>query len=100
MATAAKQGAATRTTVLPNGLTIATENNPSAGAATVGVWIDAGSRLESVQTHGVANVLERAAIQVRNSLYKSRKLDVLIIILGQGCCIGKAWWCFSITNYS
>lgn len=70
MATAAKQGAATRTTVLPNGLTIATENNPSAGAATVGVWIDAGSRLESVQTHGVANVLERAAIQVRNSLYK------------------------------
>ncbi|KAI9320487.1 Metalloenzyme, LuxS/M16 peptidase-like protein [Dichotomocladium elegans] len=65
MATAASKQAAvaTRTTVLPNGFTIATEENPSAGAATVGVWIDAGSRLESAQTHGVASLLERAAVQ-------------------------------------
>lgn len=64
-ASAAKQGAATRTTTLSNGFTIATEENPNAGAATVGVWIDAGSRLESAQTHGVANLLGRVAFNVR-----------------------------------
>ncbi|KAI9497346.1 Metalloenzyme, LuxS/M16 peptidase-like protein [Zychaea mexicana] len=63
----AKQGFATRTTVLPNGFTIATEENPSAGAATVGVWVEAGSRLETPQTHGVANFLERATVQSKNA---------------------------------
>lgn len=64
MATAAKQASATRVTNLPNGLTVATEENPSAGAATVGVWIDAGSRAESAKTNGLANFLEHVAVQV------------------------------------
>ncbi|KAG0171128.1 hypothetical protein DFQ30_001494 [Apophysomyces sp. BC1015] len=55
LATAAKQAYSTRTTVLSNGLTVATEENPNAGAATVGVWIDAGSRSE--QVNGTANFL-------------------------------------------
>lgn len=63
MATAAK-ASATRITNLPNGLTVATEENSSAGAATVGVWIDAGSRAESAKTNGAANLLEHIAIQV------------------------------------
>ncbi|KAI7858948.1 Metalloenzyme, LuxS/M16 peptidase-like protein [Circinella umbellata] len=67
LATVAKQGLATRTTVLPNGFTIATEENPSAGAATVGVWVEAGSRLETQQTHGVANLLEHATVQSKNA---------------------------------
>ncbi|ORY91353.1 putative MAS1-mitochondrial processing peptidase beta chain precursor [Syncephalastrum racemosum] len=65
MATSANQS--TRTTVLPNGFTVATESNPSAGAATVGVWVDAGSRLETAQTHGVANFLERVALKGKTS---------------------------------
>ncbi|KAI8140049.1 mitochondrial processing peptidase beta subunit [Fennellomyces sp. T-0311] len=60
-------GYATRTTVLPNGLTVATEESSSAGAATVGVWVEAGSRLETPQTHGTANLLERASIQSKNA---------------------------------
>ncbi|KAG2205229.1 hypothetical protein INT47_009494 [Mucor saturninus] len=63
MATAAKQATATRVTNLPNGLTVATDENPSAGAATVGVWIDAGSRAESAKTNGLANFLEHVAVQ-------------------------------------
>lgn len=63
MATAAK-ASATRITNLPNGLTVATEENPSSGAATVGVWIDAGSRAESAKTNGAANLLEHITLQV------------------------------------
>ncbi|CAO3651181.1 unnamed protein product [Mucor fragilis] len=63
LATAAKQASATRITNLPNGLTVATEENRSSGAATVGVWIDAGSRNESAKTSGAANLLEHVALQ-------------------------------------
>ena len=65
MATAADQLVNTRTTVLPNGLTIATEENTIGnGAATVGVWIDAGSRAESASNSGSANLIKRIAVQV------------------------------------
>ncbi|KAG7555375.1 Metalloenzyme LuxS/M16 peptidase-like [Arabidopsis suecica] len=48
----------TRVTTLPNGLRVATESNLSAKTATVGVWIDAGSRFESDSTNGTAHFLE------------------------------------------
>ncbi|CAG7890995.1 unnamed protein product [Brassica rapa] len=48
----------TRVTTLPNGLRVATESNLSAKTATVGVWIDAGSRFESDETNGTAHFLE------------------------------------------
>ncbi|XP_052197049.1 probable mitochondrial-processing peptidase subunit beta, mitochondrial [Diospyros lotus] len=48
----------TRVTTLPNGLRIATESNLAASTATVGVWIDAGSRFESEETNGTAHFLE------------------------------------------
>lgn len=48
----------TRVTTLPNGLRVATESNLSAKTATVGVWIDAGSRFESDATNGTAHFLE------------------------------------------
>jgi processing peptidase subunit beta len=63
LATAAKQSAATRITHLPNGLTVATDENASSGAATVGVWIEAGSRHESV--NGTANLLEHVVLEVK-----------------------------------
>ncbi|XP_076917279.1 putative mitochondrial-processing peptidase subunit beta, mitochondrial [Bidens hawaiensis] len=48
----------TRVTTLPNGLRVATESNLSSQTATVGVWIDAGSRFETDETNGVAHFLE------------------------------------------
>ncbi|KAF3431561.1 hypothetical protein FNV43_RR26292 [Rhamnella rubrinervis] len=48
-----------RITTLPNGLKVATQSSPtSEKTATVGVWIDAGSRFETDETNGVAHFLE------------------------------------------
>eukprot|EP01018_Ginkgo_biloba_P021773 Gb_21500 [translate_table: standard] len=49
---------ATRITTLPNGMRVATESNLAAQTATVGVWIDAGSRFETNETNGTAHFLE------------------------------------------
>ncbi|PWZ58465.1 putative mitochondrial-processing peptidase subunit beta, mitochondrial [Zea mays] len=48
----------TRVTTLPNGLRIATESSLAARTATVGVWIDAGSRYENEEAVGVAHFVE------------------------------------------
>ncbi|KAK1272743.1 hypothetical protein QJS04_geneDACA008028 [Acorus gramineus] len=48
----------TRVTTLPNGLRVATESNLASRTATVGVWIDAGSRYETEETNGTAHFLE------------------------------------------
>ncbi|PWA98709.1 Metalloenzyme, LuxS/M16 peptidase-like protein [Artemisia annua] len=48
----------TRVTTLPNGLRVATEANTASATATVGVWIDAGSRFETEENNGVAHFLE------------------------------------------
>lgn len=47
----------TELSALKNGLQIATENS-GAPTATVGLWIDAGSRFESPRNNGVAHFLE------------------------------------------
>ncbi|KAM0071315.1 putative metalloenzyme, LuxS/M16 peptidase, peptidase M16 [Helianthus debilis subsp. tardiflorus] len=46
----------TRVTTLPNGLRIATESNLASQTATVGVWIDTGSRFETEEMNGVRSV--------------------------------------------
>lgn len=56
----------TETTTLSNGLTVATESNPHAQTATVGVWIDAGSRAETDKTNGTAHFLEHMAFKGTN----------------------------------
>ncbi|KAG8707916.1 hypothetical protein FRC08_000216 [Ceratobasidium sp. 394] len=43
---------------LSNGLTIATESHPHAQAATVGVWVDAGSHAKTHETNDTAHFLE------------------------------------------
>lgn len=48
----------TKVTTLPNGLRVATESNLASQTATVGVWIDAGSRFETEETNGTAHFLE------------------------------------------
>ncbi|KAI8910362.1 Metalloenzyme, LuxS/M16 peptidase-like protein [Gorgonomyces haynaldii] len=54
---------ATKITTLPNGFRVATEANNNNQTATVGVWIDAGSRFESRETNGVAHFLEHMAFK-------------------------------------
>ncbi|BFZ64055.1 Mitochondrial-processing peptidase subunit beta [Saitoella coloradoensis] len=53
----------TKTTTLPNGFTVATESSPYAQTATVGVWIDAGSRAENSKNNGTAHFLEHLAFK-------------------------------------
>ncbi len=50
-------------TTLANGLRVATEAAPHAETATVGVWIDAGSRYEDATTNGTAHFLEHMAFK-------------------------------------
>ncbi|CAG8608525.1 13917_t:CDS:2, partial [Cetraspora pellucida] len=53
----------TRSTLISNGLTVATETNPYAQTATVGLWIDAGSRAENSKNNGAAHFLEHMAFK-------------------------------------
>nr|ASF90254.1 hypothetical protein SPAR04890 [Bartheletia paradoxa] len=53
----------TQTTILPNGLTVATESIPSSQTATVGVWIDAGSRADTDKNSGTAHFLEHLSFK-------------------------------------
>ncbi|KAJ1996465.1 Mitochondrial-processing peptidase subunit beta, partial [Coemansia thaxteri] len=54
----------TQITTLPNGFTVATENNPSVKTATVGVWVNSGSRSETAKDNGSAHFLEHMAFKV------------------------------------
>ncbi|KAF9066837.1 mitochondrial processing peptidase beta subunit [Rhodocollybia butyracea] len=62
-ATSTNLGPFTEISTLSNGLTIATESQPHAQTATVGVWIDAGSRAETDKTNGTAHFLEHMAFK-------------------------------------
>ncbi|KAK0244472.1 Metalloenzyme, LuxS/M16 peptidase-like protein [Armillaria nabsnona] len=62
-ATVHNVGPQTEITTLSNGLTVATESQPHAQTATVGVWIDAGSRAETDKTNGTAHFLEHMAFK-------------------------------------
>merc|ERR1712093_369882 len=68
----------TQISTLANGFTVATESQPFAQTATVGVWIDAGSRAETDATEGTAHSLE---LEVENlgahlNAYPSREQTV------------------------
>ncbi|KAG9009570.1 hypothetical protein FRB94_011987 [Tulasnella sp. JGI-2019a] len=66
LATAVPNSPITQITTLSNGLTVATESHPHAQTATVGVWIDAGSRAETDATNGTAHFLEHMAFKGTN----------------------------------
>lgn len=63
LATFAARQPITQVSTLPNGLTVATESTPGAQTATVGAWIDAGSRAESERNNGTAHFLEHLAFK-------------------------------------
>lgn len=52
-----------QTTVLPNGLTVASETMPGTKTATVGMWINAGSRADNPVSSGTAHFLEHLAFK-------------------------------------
>ena len=54
---------AAQVTTLSSGLRVASETNPFAETATVGVWIDAGSRYENAANNGTAHFLEHMAFK-------------------------------------
>lgn len=56
----------TQVSTLPNGLTVASETVPGAQTATVGVWIDSGSRSETARSNGTAHFLEHMAFKGRS----------------------------------
>ncbi|KAG0349742.1 hypothetical protein BGZ54_004226, partial [Gamsiella multidivaricata] len=74
---AATHVSGTRITALKNGLTVATESNPSAQTATVGVFIDAGSRAENAKNNGAAHFLEHMAFKVKNRIARIATLQHL-----------------------
>lgn len=53
----------TRVSVLDNGMRVATEDS-GAPTATVGLWVDTGSRYETESNNGVAHFLEHMAFKV------------------------------------
>lgn len=55
----------TRVTTLANGFRVATQKSPHQ-TATVGVYIDAGSRFENAQNNGTAHFLEHMAFKGTN----------------------------------
>lgn len=53
----------TKVTTLSNGMRVATENLEGE-TATIGVWIDAGSRYEDSRNNGTAHFLEHMIFKV------------------------------------
>lgn len=64
--TAVENSSRYKTTVLPNGLTVASEFMPGTKTATVGVWINAGSRADNPKSSGCAHFLEHLAFKGTN----------------------------------
>lgn len=65
-------------TQLNNGIRVATEDT-GASTATVGLWIDTGSRYETAENNGVAHFLEHMAFKVSHRSDMSKK-NILRIV--------------------
>lgn len=67
---------AEQVTQLDNGLRVGSETAPFAETATVGVWIDAGSRYETDANNGSAHFLEHMAFKgTRVSQWAATKIS-------------------------
>ena len=71
----------TKITVLSNGFRIASESNSNAVTATVGIWLDAGSRFENEKNNGTAHFLEHMAFKGTKSRSQV-ELETLIENMG------------------
>jgi predicted Zn-dependent peptidase len=69
-----------RTTRLPNGVRVVTEHMPHVKTASLGVWIEAGSRHEAPGQEGMAHLWEHMAFKGtthRDALTIAKELDIL-----------------------
>jgi predicted Zn-dependent peptidase len=69
-----------RRTVLPSGLRVVTEEMAGARSATIGVWVDVGSRDETARLHGCSHFLEHLLFKgthERSALDLSIALDAV-----------------------
>ena len=60
-----------RSTTLDNGMTVITDDMPHLESASLGIWVKAGSRSETLPEHGISHVLEHMAFKgtaTRNAL--------------------------------
>jgi processing peptidase subunit beta len=64
-------------TTLDNGLRVATEANPHAETATVGIWINSGSRFETDANNGAAHFLEHILFKgTKNRTVKDLEVEI------------------------
>jgi predicted Zn-dependent peptidase len=66
--------------VLPNGLTVISEQIESVRSVSIGVWIKTGSRFEKMKTNGIAHFLEHMVFKGtkrRSALKIAQSLEVL-----------------------
>lgn len=76
----AKEGATIRRTVLPGGLRVVTEYVPSVRSASVGLWVNVGSRDEGPSVAGAAHFLEHLlfkATPTRTSVDIAQAVDAV-----------------------
>jgi predicted Zn-dependent peptidase len=52
-----------RSTTLANGMTVITDDMPHLESASLGIWVKAGSRSETLAEHGVSHMLEHMAFK-------------------------------------
>ena len=52
-----------RSSTLPNGMTVITDDMPHLESASLGIWVKAGSRSEAADEHGISHVLEHMAFK-------------------------------------
>ncbi|HZY68692.1 MAG TPA: pitrilysin family protein, partial [Devosia sp.] len=67
-----------RTTTLDNGMTVITDDMPHLESASLGIWVKAGSRSETLGEHGVSHVLEHMAFKgtaTRSSLQIAETIE-------------------------
>ena len=67
-----------RSTTLPNGMTVLTDDMPHLESASLGIWAKAGSRSETEAEHGISHVLEHMAFKgttSRNALQIAEAIE-------------------------
>ena len=67
-----------RSTTLPNGMTVLTDDMPHLESASLGIWVKSGSRSETEAEHGISHVLEHMAFKgtaSRNALQIAETIE-------------------------
>src|SRR5690606_41331597 len=67
-----------RSTTLPNGMIVLTDDMPHLESASLGIWVKAGSRSETEAEHGISHMLEHMAFKgtnTRNALQIAQAIE-------------------------